>query len=213
MRPTLNCRAGKIKKSCVAAAALALGLLVGVSAIAIAEEDYVSATSSAWLADDEGFEGYWKYCITVTWNVRDFSNPAHSLSHVSILLGLETCAQVSSPGYFAFDDTVGASVGYDGCTVYYYSEFNRTGDPTIPEPVPTMKFEPYETSCEPGVAGTAHVCFYSLAAPKTASSFPSSVWIKFGQNVTSGRLEGALPGCRFTAVEPSTWGRIKALID
>lgn len=197
----------------MAVTAILFALMVGASAVATAEDEYVSATSSAWLAADTGFEGYWKYCITVTWNVRDFSDPAHSLSHVSILLGLETCSLVCQPGYFAFDDTVGTSSGYDGCTVYYYSEFNCKGEPTIPVHVPTLKFEPFATSCEPGVAGTAHVCFYSVAPPKVTTAYPSSVWIKFGQNVTSGKIEGALPGCRFAGVEASTWGRIKALID
>jgi hypothetical protein len=193
-------------------AAAVLGLLLSASAAAAAGE-YVWGAGSAWLTDDPGFEGYWKYCITVSWDVRDFSNPAHAVSHVSVLLGLETCGETNTPGYFAFDDTVGTSDGPDSCTVYYYSEFNRAGDPTIPAPVPTIKFEPFANSCEPGVTGTAHLCFYSLAPPRSASSDPSAVWIKFGQDVASGALDGVLPSCRTTAAEPSSWGRIKALMD
>jgi hypothetical protein len=175
----------------------------------------VSGTSSAWLTNDEGFEGYWKYCLTITWDVRNFGDKAHALSHVSVMLGLENCPLACATNYFTFDDTVGTSIGGDGCTVYYYCEFVCKGDPTMPVHVPTLKFEPCGTLCEPGTYGTVYVCFYSLAPPRLTYSLPSSVWIKFGLNVTSGKLEGLLPNCidPTAAVEPSTWGRIKALID
>lgn len=207
-----SCPVGKTTKCRAAAFAAGLSLL-GVLVTATAADEYVWGTSSAWLTADEGFEGYWKYCVTVTWNVHDTGDPAHALSHVSILLGLETCGEACKQGYFAFDDTIGMSIGCDSCPVYYYGEFDCKGDPTIPDPVPTVKFEPYSNYCEPGIAGTAYVCFYSLAPPRPARSFPSSVWIKFGRDIASGILDGVLPSCSFNSVEPSTWGRIKALIE
>jgi hypothetical protein len=177
--------------------------------------EVVSGTSTAWLSSDPGFEGYWKYCLKITWDVTEYGGKPHDVSHISIILNLEDCERACSPGYFAFADTAGSSVGGDGCTIYYYTEFNCKGDPTIPEGGPTIKFEPYTGECETGVSGTANVCFYCLAPPKLSTTFPSSVWIKFGLNVASGTLEGAMPNCIAPAnsVRTSTWGAIKALLE
>lgn len=192
------------------AASFALG-----SGGAAASDEVVFGKSVASVSWDKGFEGYWKYCLTISWDVSKFGGKPQDLSHISMLLGLESCLRACTSGYFAFPDTAGSNTTSEGCVVHYYVEFDCKGDPTIPDQVPTIKFEPYSGACEPGTSGTATMCFYSLAPPKPTTTSPSSVWIKFGLNVASGSLEGALPNCisPTNPVEESTWGAIKSLLD
>jgi hypothetical protein len=191
----------------------AAGPALVVAAAAGTGQDYVWGESDAWVSDDAGFEGYWKYSMSIGWDVSEYSDPAHATSHVSILLGLDNCLDVCKDGYFAYPDTVGAGTGEGPCTVYYYLEFDCAGDPTVPDPVPTIKFEPYPSYCEPDIVGTASVHFYSIAPPDTESTAPAYVWIKFGQYVERGTIEGVLPMCVDITVstETSAWGAIKSL--
>jgi hypothetical protein len=184
-----------------------------VASAAASGQDYVWGESEAWPSSDAGFQGYWKYRVSISWNVAGYSDPGRALSHVSIILGLDNCLDVCSDDYFAFPDTVGSSEGEGLCTVYYYLEFDCTGDPTVPERSPTIKFEPYPSECEPDIAGTATVCFYSIAPPDTASTGPAHVWVKFGPDVERGLIEGPLPRCDdiSTGAETSAWGAIKLL--
>lgn len=195
-------------------AAVAASFALG-SGSAAAGDEVVFGKSVASLSWDKGFEGYWKYCLTISWDVNKFEGKPQDLSHISILLGLENCLRACTSGYFAFPDTAGSNATSGGCVVYYYVEFDCKGDPTIPDQVPTIKFEPYQGACEPGTSGTANLCFYSLAPPKLTTTSPSSVWIKFGLNVASGSFEGSVPNCinPTNPVEQSTWGAIKSLVD
>ena len=78
-------------------AALVCIILPLLASVAAGDPD-LSATGSAWLATEEGYEGYWKYCYDVTW-----SNLPHGVSHVDFLLTmLEDCPCLCTPGYFAF---------------------------------------------------------------------------------------------------------------
>jgi hypothetical protein len=191
----------------------ALCLACSLATAATAGEDYVWGESDGWVSSDAGFQGYWKYCLSISWDVTGYSDPGRALSHVSIILGLDNCLDVCKDGYFAFPDTAGSSEGESLCEVYYYVEFDCTGDPTVPEWSPTIKFEPYPGYCEPGLTGTASVCFYSIAPPDTGSTDPAYVWIKFGLDVERGLIEGPMPRCVDvpTAAEPSAWGAIKLL--
>ncbi|MFZ1947040.1 MAG: hypothetical protein WAW06_05800 [bacterium] len=180
---------------------------------AFATQDVIWGTGSAWYSTDPGFEGYWKYCLTLHWDVTRFDGKPHAMSHVSVLLGLENCPGVCSPGYFASPDTAGTGTGTNGCTVHYYMEFDCRGDPTLGISVPTIKFEPYYDNCEPDIAGTAYLCFYSVASPRPIGAYDATLGIKFGQNIALGTLEGVLPRCApTTPVAPTTWGAIKAML-
>jgi hypothetical protein len=175
--------------------------------------DVIWGTSSAWYSTDPGFEGYWKYCFTLHWDVTRYDGKPHAMSHVSLVLGLENCPDACSPGYFEAPDTAGNGTGTDGCVVNYYMEVNCKGDPSIGITVPTVKFEPYCDLCEPDIAGTAYLCLYSVSSPRPIGAYDASLWIKFGLNIASGTLEGVLPRCASTTlVEPTTWGAIKALL-
>jgi len=176
-----------------------------------AQIDYIGGNATATRVTEPGLEGYWEYCITVRWDVSQYPEGAHGASHVSIVLGLEECISYCGDNCFMFPDTVGVSDGVDGCSVYYYAELDLNGDPTIPPMTSTLKFEPYYADCEPDVAGTAAVCFYSLFPPQVRDSQPGSIWIKFGRYTEEGQITGRLPSCRTAASESSSWGSIKRL--
>jgi hypothetical protein len=187
-----------------------IGLMLGCIlflVLPVAATPDVEATSSASYWSDVGL---WEYCFEIYWH------DGHGLSHFDVFLGLEGCACVCSPGYFAFADTVGYSTGTtngDTCTVYWHADFQCYGDPTIPNGDPLIKFEPYENGCEPGTEVTAYVCFYSVAPPTHQDTFPDAIGLKFGQNTEKGDLVGVLPSCddEASGAASSTWGSVKAL--
>lgn len=176
-----------------------------------AQTDYIGGSATAIRITEPGLEGYWRYCITIDWNVSEYPEAARGQSHVTMVLGLDECLGYCGEACFVFPDTVGMSDGIGGCEVHYYAELDIEGDPTIPPATVTLKFEPYPAECEPDVAGTASVCFYSLFPPRTVDSDPGSLWIKFGQFVEEGFITGRLPSCSTAGVETSTWGSIKRL--
>ncbi|MFH1313946.1 MAG: hypothetical protein ABIJ00_12075 [Candidatus Eisenbacteria bacterium] len=167
-------------------------------------------TSSAWEATEPEYEGYWKYCLTVNW-----IDLPHGVSHVDLLVMLESCACACTPGYFAFADTVGSGPGTNSvpCTVYYYGLFECHGDPSIGITDPLVKFEPYENCCEPDKDGYATVCFYSVASPTEAGLYEDVIVLKYSTEYATGDLDGVLPICdpAYSATEPTAWGQIKAL--
>jgi len=179
---------------------------------AFAYPDYVWGEASATEAADPEHDGYWKYCISIGWDVSEYAEGAHGTSHVSLILELEDCLADCGQACFLFADTVGVGEGVDGCSVYFYSELDIKGDPTVPAEIPAVKFEPYPDTCEPDAAGYAYVCFHSLLAPEAGDAPPASVWIKFGPYIERGVITGKLPSCSGTAaVDYSTWGSIKRL--
>ncbi len=191
------------------AACMVLACVILMSLSAGAEPDCCAA-GSAWLSTDPGYEGYWKYCYEITW-----SGLPHGVSHLDFFLKLDDCACVCTPGYFAFDDTVGAGPGGNGdpCTVNYYAEFSCDGDPSVDVYTPLIKFEPFEGDCEPDHDGVAYLCFYSVAAPIPAGIYPDVIGIKFGPYSDTGHLDGVMPSCDTdaSATENTSWGKVKAL--
>lgn len=189
----------------------AILMIAGVPG-ALAGPDYVWGEASAAKAIEPQYEGYWKYCLSFGWDFSDYPGGAHGASHVSLALELEECIADCGEACFVFADTVGTGVGVEGCGIRFYAEFDLWGDPTVPPDIPTVKFEPYPDVCEPDIAGSGTVCFYSLFAPEAADSEGASIWIKFGQYVEQGLVTGPLPSCKSTtAVGRSTWGSIKRL--
>ena len=179
---------------------------------AFAYPDYVWGEASVTEATDPEYEGYWKYCMSIGWDVSGYAEGAHGASHVSLVLELEECLPDCGDACFAFPDTVGMGAGDNGCDVYFYAELDIKGDPTVPAENPTVKFEPYADICEPDVAGTANVCFYSLIPPESGDPEDAPIWIKFGLYTEEGLITGPLPSCEGTAtVGHSTWSSIKRL--
>jgi hypothetical protein len=193
------------------ALALALVAVFDMPA-ALAYSDYVWGEASVTEATAQEYEGYWKYCISIGWDVSEYTEGAHGASHVSLVLELEECLADCGDVCFAFPDTVGMGEGVDGCGVYFYAELDIKGDPTVPAESPTVKFEPYTDACEPDVAGTANVCFYSLIPPEAVDPEGAPIWIKFGPYTEEGLITGTLPSCEGTAaIGHSTWSSIKRL--
>ena len=170
------------------------------------------ATGTASEVTEPGYEGYWKYCLTVNW-----IDLPQGVSHVDVLVMLEECACACSLGYFAFADTVGSGPGTNSvpCTVYYYGPFECFGDPSIGITDPLVKFEPHEegTHCEPDKDGYATVCYYSVASPTEADIYEDVIVLKYSTEYALGDLDGVLPICdpAYSATEPTAWGQIKSL--
>jgi hypothetical protein len=188
--------------------------LTAVSEIgrAYAYPEYIWGEASASEATQAGYNGYWEYCISIGWDVSEYAEGARANSHVTLVLELEDCLDDCGDACFILPDTVGTDGGAGGCTVYFYAEIDIKGDPTIPTDTPTLKFEPYYDDCEPGIAGTVSLCFYSLVPPEAGESEDWPVWIKFGPYIEQGMIRGTLPSCSGTAATgSSTWGSIKRL--
>ncbi len=193
-----------------------LGIAVlGASVLALAfpvasQGQYIWGTSTAELTTDPGFEGYWKYCFEIGWDVSEFG---HGVSHASMILGLEDCFCACDDPYFMCADPAGSGPGVGGCTVYYYCEFDCEGNPHFPGEGPTIKFEPDEDDCEPGYTGWIEACFYSLFEPIDPGVFPDVLGIKFATQTETGDLEGVLPFCEcgITPVDHATWSVIKSI--
>jgi hypothetical protein len=197
-------------KSAVSLALLLVcGVLLGLAPSASA--DAVWGTGLVFEATDPEFEGYFEYCYHIYWDTRDYGG--HGLSHTTIFLALADCECACDVGYFDHRVPAGLGFGEESCEVTFYSEFDCWGDPHFPVPGPTMKFEPEEGECEPGVTGWVHVCYYSLFPPTPAGVFDDHLGIKFGQNVETGDLDGVLPYCECDAnpVGTPTWGTIKSV--
>jgi hypothetical protein len=166
------------------------------------------ATGTCELTSDPGYLGYWKYCYEICW-----SGLPHGASHLDVFILLEDCACLCASGYFAFADTVGSGPGEEDCTVYYHASFLCEGDPTMANGLPTIKFEYFESGCEPAQDGLAYVCFYSVAAPIPDGTYEDAIGIKFGTECDTGCLTGVMPSCDTNAsgTESTCWGGVKAL--
>jgi hypothetical protein len=192
-------------------AVLALVCAAVLGSVVTAHADAVWGTGLVFEATEPGFEGYYEYCYHIYWDTSEYGG--HGLSHTTIFLALADCQCACEPGYFGHRVPAGLGYGEEDCEVFFYSEFDCGGDPHFPTPGPTMKFEPEEGDCEPGVTGWVHVCYYSLFPPAPAGVFEDYLGIKFGQNVETGDLDGVIPYCECdpNPVGESTWSTIKAL--
>lgn len=175
----------------------------------------VSASPEIWAvgtvlpSDDPGFKGYWEYCYEIHW-----TGLPHDVSHIEIVLCPPgDCGCDCEPELFAFADTVGSGDGGGASpTVHYYGGLETSGDPSTGLEGVLLKFEPYEGIYEPGLEGSAILCFYSVAAP-VFGIYPDRISIKFGLENALGWLEGPIPGCNhgFSPTEQKSWGYVKGL--
>ena len=186
---------------------LAACLLVAAGPGFASPEIWAEGTVSA--SNDPGFEGYWKYCYEVHW-----TGLPHAVSHIEIVLCPPgDCGCDCEPEFFAFADTVGSGEGEEEYqAVHYYGGLEDSGDPSTGLEGMLLKFEPYEGIYEPGLEGSAILCFYSVAAP-VFDIYPDRIGTKFGGEYLLGWLDGPLPGCRhgFSPTEQNTWGYVKGL--
>ncbi len=186
--------------------AVALGL-----APAPARATCVSGTITAELSDDPGFPGYYKYTLTLSWDLEK-----HELSHLDFFLALENCECLCDPRFIEFGAVAGHSESVtDGvaCDSDYHGEYVCMGDPSLPSSfwAPAVKFEPEDQSCGGGVTGSGVFCFYSLMPPYDLPVLPGGLAIKHGQDICVGDLAGQIPTCDCALPNrASTWGEVKA---
>jgi hypothetical protein len=193
------------------ATALLAAFLLCLSVPGTVSADAVWGHGLAYVSTDPDFEGYWEYCYHFYWDTTEYGG--HGLSHTTVYLALAECVCACDEGYFGYHDIVGVGLGEGDCEVDFYAEFDCDGDPHFPIEGPTLKFEPFEGDCEPGVTGWVHVCYFSLFPPTDYTIFEDHLGIKFGQNVETGDLEGVLPFCECdpNPTTPTAWGVIKSL--
>jgi hypothetical protein len=178
-------------------------------------ECILSGTGTGIPNPDDPALGAWKYCVDISWD----TGVPYALSHADVILLLEDCMCVCEDFPFGSADTAGTSTGVanggDSCTVYYSAEFNCYGDPSIPDlDVPIVKFEPYESDCEPAPLGTGSYCYYSDWPPAEITEPESLLALKAGQTFCYGDLTGVLPGCQCNVrMRAVAWGTVKVLFE
>lgn len=173
-------------------------------------QECVSGTITAEISPDPQFENMYKYCLELSWNLGN-----NELGHLDIFLQLENCECICDPRFIQFGDPAGETVSrIDGgtCVNEYYGEYICVGDPSLPQLMlgPAIKFEPLESTCEPGLVGTGLLCFYSPMPPATPGLLVNGLAIKHGQQVCNGHLTGVIPSCDcFLQNGAGTWGELK----
>lgn len=160
----------------------------------LARASTIEASSTVSLSQDPGFEGLYKYTLTVTWALD-----RHDPSHLDLFLDLATFEGSCHSQAVRFPAPAGTSSGVDPlgqpCLLDYRGYFLCKTDPSIPYTAlgATVKWEPVEDGCSTDETGSGRFVFYSPVAPALAGSHPNAVAIKHGQDVDFGDLVGSLP--------------------
>jgi hypothetical protein len=174
--------------------AAASALLVVASAAPVTATGTVTATSTVSLSHDAGFEGFYKYRITVTWDLT-----RNELGHLDLFLDLATFADTCNGAAVVFPVPAGTSTGEDpfgaACEVTYGGGFLCKMDPSLklPSMGATVKFEPLELGCSTGTSGSGTFTFYTRVPPAQAALHPNAVALKHGTQVDFGDLFGSIP--------------------
>jgi hypothetical protein len=173
-----------------------------------------SATVVASLSTDPGFEGLYKYCVEVRWDLDRYD-----VSHIDVFLAIPDCPCVCDKRLVSFGVPAGQSLntssGGSTCELDYFGEYACKGDPSLPPGIngPAVKFQPDpQSACAPGVSGHGTFCFYSPMPPQPDASYLNALAIKHGQEVCYGALDGQLPSCDCAVpAQAQTWGAVKDL--
>jgi hypothetical protein len=170
----------------------------------------VWGTSTAEIATEPGFEGYWRYTLDINWDTTEIGG--HGMSHLGFFLSLGVCHCACHPGIVAFDDVPGTGAGVGGCELRFIGLYECEGDPHYPEMGATVKFEHDESGCEPDWSGTATLVFYSMFGPGDPQTHLGALGIKASTYTDEGAIFGVLPLCECgNPAEHASWGTVKAL--
>jgi hypothetical protein len=170
-----------------------------------------SGTLSAEVSTDPGFEGLYKYTLTLDWDLPQFA-----LSHPDLFIGLDACECVCDPSVAQFAVPGGHSTSSeDGevCENDYFGEYVCTGDPALPGTLngPAVKWDPDETVCTPGTVGSGVFCFYSPLPPAASLTHTDFIALKHDTEICYGDIVGTLPICDCTVdVVETSLGKVKA---
>jgi hypothetical protein len=204
MRP----KTGLLRRGAGLAATVIAGMILGFALTASGA--VISGTSTVEGYGEPGFEGYWRYCLDVTWDTATMGG--QGMSFVNFFISLGECPCACFPDLVAFADVAGTGPGEGGCELLYYGVYDCHGDPHFPGLGPSIKFETYANGCEPGPTGTATVCFYSAFGPGEEANHYDMVGIKASTSTELGDLAGVLPVCICgSPVEDVSWGVVKGL--
>jgi hypothetical protein len=188
--------------------ACCIGLLVAAPQVLSAKT--VWGTTTAEVATEPGFEGYWHYTLEISWDTTEIGG--HGMSHLGFFLSLGVCHCACHPGIVVFDDAPGMGEGVDGCDLGFIGLYECEADPHYPEKGATVKFEHDESGCEPDWSGAATLDFYSMFAPGDPQTYLGAIGIKAGTQTSEGAIVGVLPLCECgSPTESASWGMVKAL--
>src|SRR6516165_2734300 len=95
----------------------------------------VSGTISVSVSNDPGFLGWYKYCVTTTWNLG-----VHDMSHLDLFLGLPDC-----PCICVCKGAPSLPAAMNGPAVKFQPDTSST--------------------CDPLLAGSGTFCFYTQMPP------------------------------------------------
>jgi hypothetical protein len=190
-------------RNCFRSAKLVLCLCVMLAATSAPAIAQVSGTVSAGPSDQLALGAY-KYTFNFSWST------SKGLGHVDLLLAALACDAIcdgTAPSLFSSP----AGSTNDPCVVYFDGTLLCTGDPSVEEPGPLLKFAPIpDQTCVPGKQGVGTFYFYTNLAPTQSQTYDNLIVVKHGRLKDYGDLTGQLPGCQLTnAIESQTWGRIK----
>jgi hypothetical protein len=195
-------------RSLAALAVSCIGLLALLPQVSSAKT--VWGTTSAEMATEPGFEGYWHYTLEISWDTTEIGG--HGMSFLGFFLNLGVCNCACYPGVVRFDDVPGIGVGQDGCELGFIGLYECRGDPHYPDAGAEVKFEHDGGGCEPDWRGSAVLDFYSIFEPGEDQVHLESVGIKAGTQTAVGAIVGVLPLCQCgSPTDFSSWGTVKAL--
>ena len=182
------------------------GLALSAASPQFVRAECVSGEVVAEMATEPGYQGLYKYTLTVTWDLD-----RHDLSHLDFFLELQNCECICDDRFVQFTSPAGQSSD-GGCVSQYEGDYVCMGDPSLPPSFwsPAVKFEP-SGDCEPGLSGSGTFCFYSPMPPVQNPVDPDGLAIKHGQEICTGSLSGQFPACECALQqETHTWGQVKA---
>jgi hypothetical protein len=188
-----------------------LALLCLLAAPQVSLAQCSSGTLTAEITTDPGFEGLYKYTLTLDWNF-----PMYALSHPALFLDFEACECACDPGVALFGTPAGHTTSEeDGlvCENDWFGEYVCTGDPSLPGTVngPAVKWDPDETLCTPGTVGSGTLCFYTPLPPAASLTHTGAIALKHDTEICYGDIVGTMPICDCTVgVEATSLGKVKA---
>ena len=162
--------------------------------------------------------GTWMYTMVVTWETGTMYGLSHFNLLVDIMGGTCLCEDVTDAIVMVnpagtSDGVTSGPMGGDPCTLDWNTYLVCDGDPSIPGVDGIiLKWEPDESlGCEPDVAGTVSVVFYSDLAPVPVDEDLISMSDKAGLTYCFGHVTGVFPGlaCDPVPAEGTSWGSLK----
>lgn len=155
--------------------------------------------------------GAFQYTLSVEWDM----DSVYGLSHLNLVVDAEngTCGCEEFDHNINFPAISGTTDGEGGCLIDYTSELACDGDPSIDFGGILFKFEPVESSCEPGPSGSGSFVFYSDLPGVPVNEQVIGLVDKAAHDVCTGTLSGYFPAfaCDPVATDGVSWDGLKGM--